>query len=88
MDRMGGNDGEGDVDDGPEEPLFPQSVGNWTIDHSRGFFPSLFALQFQYLSIGEIAEGSQPEEHVSQQRALARVVYGLCFAVFTCMIIF
>ena len=87
-DRMGEHGGQEEEDAGPEEPLFPHSVGNWTIDHGRGFFPSLFALQYQHLKVSDAAEASQPESHVSQQHKLTRVVCGLCCVVLTCMVLF
>jgi hypothetical protein len=70
-----------------EERLFPNNIGNWRIDRGRGYFPSLFALQFQKMTTGE-NDGRQPITHIQQQYRLSRAVYALGFLLFACLIFF
>ncbi len=80
-----GNNGENG--NGEAEQRFPTEVGNWRMDMGRGFFPSLFALQFQNIRPRN-HDGRQPLEHHEQQVFLSRLIKGLGVFVLICLVLF
>ena len=81
------NNNGNDDNNNNNEQRFPTQVGNWRMDMGRGFFPSLFALQFQNIQPRN-HDGRQPLEHYEQQVFLSRLIKGLGMFVLICLILF